>query len=267
MSLINSANIVLLATLYLMTSTHLKYSTLFELLKNKTKCMDFAVLSVTGTKYRVTRVYWRAQSIQSLSVCAETFRNENFWTHLQTFDMWNYEPVFRWHKAALPPAVHHGSHLCGSVCFLLVVFSVHFFLPSEFVKSKTMYFPQLSQSHSLFSSLNCYCSTHDPFSLSQPPPHTPTHTPHRKNKSLKYTHHRGWEHSHCETRNPELQSCAGTPTHTRAGTCDIQTQQETKTQSFFRHFLLKSFVQWTSVKQQQKLLFHCKDDTKKISNK
>lgn len=167
MSLINSANIVLLASLYLMTSTHLKYSTLCELLKNKTKCMDFAVLSVTGTKYRVTRVYWRAQSTQSLSVCAETFRNENFWTHLQTFDMWNYEPVFRWHKAALPPAVHHGSHLCGSVCFLLVVFSVHFFFPSEFVKSKTMYFPQLSQSHSLFSSLNCYCSTHDPFSLSQ----------------------------------------------------------------------------------------------------
>lgn len=78
MSLINSANIVLLASLYLMTSTHLKYSMLFELLKNKTKCMDFAVLSVTGTKYRVTRVYWRAQSTQSLSVCAETFRNETF---------------------------------------------------------------------------------------------------------------------------------------------------------------------------------------------
>lgn len=187
MSLINSANIVLLASLYLMNSTHLKYSTLCELLKNKTKCMDFAVLSVTGTKYRVTRVYWRAQSTQSLSVCAETFRNENFWTHLQTFDMWNYEPVFRWHKAALPPAVHHGSHLCGSVCFLLVVFSVHFFLPSEFVKSKTMYFPQLSQSHSLFSSLNCYCSTHDPFSLSQPPPHTPTHTPHKKQISEIHT--------------------------------------------------------------------------------
>lgn len=130
--------------------------------------------------------------------------------------------------------------------FYWLFFSVRL---SEFVKSKAMYFPQLSQSHSLFSSLNCYCSTHDPFSLSQPPPHTPTHvyahthTPHKKNKSLKYTHHRGWEHIYCETKNPELQSYAGTPTRAQAGMCDIQTQQETKTLSFFRHFLFKCFEQ------------------------
>lgn len=133
--------------------------------------------------------------------------------------------------------------------FHYVFWVLFFFFPVEFVKSIAMYFPQLSQSHSLFSSPNCYCSTHDPFSLSQPPPHTPTHTytnthvRHTLNKSVKYTHHRGREHIHYETKSPELQSYAGTPTRTQAGMCDIQTQQGTKRLSFFRHFLLKSFVQ------------------------
>lgn len=145
---------------------------------------------------------------------------------------------------------HDDPHLCGTVCFCPVL--CFYFFSVEFVKSKAMYFPQLSQSHSLFSSLNCYCSTHDPFSLSQPPPHTPkhtyarTHTHTQKIKSLKCTHHRGREHIHCETKNPELQSYSGTPT--RVGMCDTHTQQGTKTPSFYRRFFIQVFCAITSVK-------------------
>lgn len=236
MFLINSAKIVLLASLYLMTSTHLKYS-MFELLKNKTKCMDFAVLSVTGTKYRVTRVYPQAQSTQSLSVCAQTFRNENFWAHLQTFDMWNYEPVFRWHKAALPPAVHHRSPQWQCLFFFGPLF-----FPSEFVKSKTMYFPQLSQSHSLFSSLNCYCSTHDPFSLSQPPPHTPTHTTQKTH--LWNTHITGDE----SIVRPRTQSCSHMLAHPHTQEQERVTYKHNRRQ---KHSLILDTFYWSLLYNEQ----------------
>lgn len=82
-------------------------------------------------------------------------------------------------------------------------------------------------------------------SASHPHTHLNTRMPARtharapKIKSLKCTHHRGREHIHCETKNPELQSYSGTPT--RAGTCDIHTHQGTKTLSFYRRFFIQVF--------------------------
>lgn len=116
------------------------------------------------------------------------------------------------------------------------------FSPVEFVKSK----PCIS--------LNCHSHIHC-FLLQiviVPPvthflpgsrPRTHLHTCTHKNKSLKYTHHRGWEHAHCET-----QCCSHTLAHPHTHTSRkyatyTHNRGPKHKQSAFWQFSLKCFVE------------------------